>query len=215
MVSIYEDELKLGVFVALIWWAWFEAKDTNRVQEIREKIVASLIGGICCLAVVRLMVTYLPMRIRPLANPDLGLGFPIPGEGFKDWSSFPSDHAALFFFLTVCLFSISVPLGSLALFDTVFLICFPRVFVGVHYPTDILAGAAMGIADGLLFTRERIRKYLAGPILRWMDFHPASFYASAFLLSFVLAHVFFPVLRIVWEVKGLAAIVAHAHPIAR
>ena len=133
-----------------------------------------------------------------------GLDFPVPAEGYAEWSSFPSDHAALFSFLTASLFNISTPLGIAGLVDTVFLICLPRIVLGIHYPTDILAGAALGVAGGVFFTRTRIRRVLSKPIFAWMEVHPASFYASAFLLSFVLAHVFFPVINILVRVKHLA-----------
>jgi membrane-associated phospholipid phosphatase len=209
MLFLYSDDLKFGVFVALIWWAWFEAKDKPHVREVREKIIAGFIGAMCCLGVVRVMVAYLPMRLRPLANPSLGLNFPVPAEGYAQWSSFPSDHAALFTFLTVTLFSISVPLGILGLLDTVFLICFPRIFLGIHYPTDIVAGAIMGVAGGIVFAGAGLRSYLSRPILAWIEMHPASFYASAFILSFVLAHVFFPVINIALRARHFAVLITH------
>jgi hypothetical protein len=204
IVGIYEDSLKLGLFVALIWWAWFDASDHSRLQEAREKIVASLIGAMLCVGLVRLMVLTLPFRQRPMSVPSLGLTFPIAAEGWGNWSSFPSDHAALFSLLTVCLFSISTRLGLVALADTVFLICLPRIFVGVHYPTDLIAGALMGIAAGYLLTREQVRTFLSRPMLQWLHLHPASFYSSAFLFSFLLAHVFFPVTNILIDTRLLA-----------
>jgi undecaprenyl-diphosphatase len=82
ILGIYEDSLKLGLFVALIWWAWFDASDRSRLQETREKIVASLIGGMLCVGLVRLMVLTLPFRQRPMSNPSLGLTFPIAAEGW-------------------------------------------------------------------------------------------------------------------------------------
>jgi membrane-associated phospholipid phosphatase len=78
------------------------------------------------------------------------------------WSAFPSDTAALFFFLATCLWSISTLLGSLALLDAAFLICLPRVFLGIHYPTDILAGAVIGVVGGYWATRPNARAWLQG-----------------------------------------------------
>src|SRR6266481_1039870 len=204
IVGIYQDSLKLALFVALIWWAWFEASDRARLQVAREKIVASFIGGLLCVGLVRIMVLVLPFRQRPMSIPSLGLTFPIATEGWGNWSSFPSDHAALFSLLTVCLFSISTRLGLLALFDTVFLICLPRIFVGVHYPTDLIVGALMGSAAGYWLTREQVRTSLSRPMLHWLHVHPASFYSCAFLFSFLLAHVFFPVTNILIDTRLLA-----------
>jgi len=209
IVGIYQDSLKLGFFVALIWWAWFGASDSAPLEEAREKIVASLIGGMLCVGLVRLMALVLPFRQRPGINPSLGLTFPVPTAGWGDWSSFPSDHAALFSLLTVCLFSISARLGLVALLDAVFLICIPRIFVGVHYPTDLIAGALIGIPAGYWLTRERVRRFLSRPVLHWLEVHPGSFYASAFLFSFLLAHVFWPVTILVQNVKLLVHALTH------
>ena len=157
----------------------------------REKISAGLLGSLVCIVVVRLIAALLPFRPRPLANPLNGLTFPINAGGW-DWTSFPSDNAAVFFLLAVCLFSVSRIAGSVALVDAMFFICFPRVFVGVHHPTDIIGGAFIGIAVAYLVTRKRVRVYLSRPMLRWMEAYPPSFYASAFLVTFVFANAFGP-----------------------
>jgi undecaprenyl-diphosphatase len=150
------------------------------------------------------LLAVLPFRARPLSNPSLGLHFPIAAESWGNWSSFPSDHAALFSLLTFCLFTVSFRLGFVALLDTVFLICLPRVMVGVHYPTDILGGALLGLVAGIFFARRSVRIYLSKLPLHWMHVHPASFYACAFLLSFLMAHAFFPVISLLLHIKHLA-----------
>jgi hypothetical protein len=148
----------------------------------------------------------LPFRARPISNDAIGLHFPIASEGWGTWSAFPSDNAVLFFCLTMCLFPISRVLGTLALLDTALLIVLPRVFVGVHYPTDVLAGGLIGGYGGYVVGREPLRSALAKPALRWMRGHPASFYAAAFLISFLIADVFWPALRILRGIAKLAVI---------
>lgn len=203
VVAVFDDTLKLGFFVALLWWAWFDVSRPERLLETRERLVSSFIGGLVCLAIVRLMLAELPFRPRPLSNPDLRLNFPIATESWGNWSSFPSDHAALFTLLTFCLFTISFRLGLLALLDTVFLICLPRVMVGVHYPTDILGGALLGLIAGYFFTRRKVRTYLSRFPFHWISVHPASFYAAAFLFSFLMAHSFFPLINILLRMGHL------------
>lgn len=66
--------------------------------------------------------------------------------------SFPSNHAANNFagatFLSYCYPALSWPLFLVA--ST---IAFSRVYVGVHYPFDVLAGALVGIIFGFSFFR--------------------------------------------------------------
>ncbi|WP_405496726.1 phosphatase PAP2 family protein [Streptomyces sp. NBC_00096] len=63
---------------------------------------------------------------------------PAPG----DWS-FPSNHAALAFAAAVALLFVSRRLGAVALVAAV-LMAVSRVWVGVHYPHDVLAGCLVG-----------------------------------------------------------------------
>jgi len=62
-------------------------------------------------------------------------------------SSFPAGHAATAFAGAVVL-AFVVRRAAPVLLAVAALIGFSRVYVGVHYPTDVLAGAAIGAAVG-------------------------------------------------------------------
>ncbi len=64
-------------------------------------------------------------------------------------SAFPSGHAAFFFALSTVIYFYNKKFGIL-FFLASFLICISRVFVGIHWPLDILAGAVVGIFSGWL-----------------------------------------------------------------
>jgi undecaprenyl-diphosphatase len=63
-----------------------------------------------------------------------------------DWS-FPSGHATTSF-AGATMLSFFVPRLAPAFYLLATAIAFSRVYVGVHYPTDVLAGAALGTAVG-------------------------------------------------------------------
>jgi undecaprenyl-diphosphatase len=62
--------------------------------------------------------------------------------------SFPSGHAATSF-AGATLLALLVPRFAVAFFALAGLIAWSRVYVGVHYPFDIVAGAALGTAVAL------------------------------------------------------------------
>ena len=76
----------------------------------------------------------------PLANPD-----PEPLVDLPETYSFPSGHAAVSFACATVL-ALAVPRLRVPLYALAALIAFSRVYVGVHYPFDVLAGAVLGVA---------------------------------------------------------------------
>jgi undecaprenyl-diphosphatase len=79
-------------------------------------------------------------------------------------SAFPSGHAAFTFAISTVIFLYAkkvYPVSSrrlwygagIGFFIASFLISISRVFVGVHWPSDILAGALIGIFSGWLIVK--------------------------------------------------------------
>ena len=180
------------VMVSVCWWVWFQPGEAN--LDNRKIVVATMVGAIVGVVAGRLLADYLPFRVRPLDSPELGLVPPygVSGDAFRHWSSFPSDHAMVFFAMSTGLWYVSKRLGAVMTLYVACLIAFPRVYLGYHYPTDIIGGALFGILFAYLANLEGARARLAGPAMRWLDAHPASFYTFFFLFCMGLASLFDP-----------------------
>lgn len=191
LVAIVEESnlLKGGLILTLFWWAWFHESvpSTNK----REVLCFALVSSCFALLLGRALALCIPFRERPLRN--AALHFQIPytvGGDVHSWNSCPSDHAILFFCLATCLWMISWRLGLAAMIHAVFVISLPRVYVGYHYPTDIVAGALLGTGSALACRSSGLRRRLSAPAFQWMQTHPASFYAFAFAATFEVAELF-------------------------
>jgi undecaprenyl-diphosphatase len=180
------------VMVAGLWWVWFQPG--NASVRNRKIVVATLVGAVLGVVAGRLLADFLPFRVRPLNSPELGLTLPsgVSGDSFRRWSSFPSDHAMVFFAMSTGLWYVSKALGAAMTLYVLCIIAFPRVYLGYHYPTDIIGGALFGILFAYLANLDGVRARLAAPALRWQDAHPASFYTCFFLFSMGLASLFDP-----------------------
>ena len=75
-----------------------------------------------------------------------------------DQAAFPSGHAAFFFGLSTVVYFYNKKAGII-FFIASFLISISRVFVGIHWPSDILAGAVVGIFSGWLIKKFRDRGF--------------------------------------------------------
>ncbi len=135
----------LGVAVFGIYWLI-----KNKGWRILLQSAASLILG---RGIITEAIRFLWHRPRPFVDHAVNSLISHDATG-----SFPSGHAAFLFALAAAVYFnkensfVAKRLGWL-FFVLGFLACAARVFVGVHYPSDILAGMAVGIFSGWLVCR--------------------------------------------------------------
>lgn len=87
------------------------------------------------------------LRPRPFQNSEISATQKSPA-GSK---SFYSNHASnMFTFATYT--SRFFPTATIPLYTLAAVVCYSRVYNGVHYPSDVLAGALAGTFWGLLFS---------------------------------------------------------------
>ena len=177
--------------MGLVWWAWFRAgKDQGSMD--REHIVATIAGCLCALAVSRLLVVVLPFRVRPLHDSTLGFVVPygVDDSVLAKASSFPSDHAVLFFGLATGLFLVSRRTGIAMALYTFIVIALPRMYLGFHYFSDIVAGALVGGSICWLANRFLPATRGAQVLERLSWTKPMYFYPALFLVTYELAELF-------------------------
>jgi undecaprenyl-diphosphatase len=193
-VTLVSDNyvLKTGVITVLLYWAWF--KETDHPDEHRATVIFGLVASCAAVLLVRLLTLTLPFRERPLRNPDLHFVLPysIKPSALLGWSSFPSDNAVLFFGVSTCLWLISRRVGLVAFCHTCLIITLPRIYRGFHYPTDILAGALIGVGAVALIKVPGLKAAVTRRPMAWLQRHPAAFQAALCFLILLIAQTFYP-----------------------
>jgi undecaprenyl-diphosphatase len=146
--------MQAQVFFAALLAVAFLTRGRWRSVSARHGAVAAGFSALLALGVAQ-VVSHLVDRPRPFAaHADAHLFAPAAHD-----PSFPSDHATAGFAIAVALFLRNRKLGAVALVVAT-LMSVSRVAVGIHYPGDVLGGAALGTAAALAMWHPLVRRPL-------------------------------------------------------
>lgn len=179
--------VKGGVPAALYWYLWFRDAD----QPVRRsQLIATLLITMVAISVGRALANFLPFRLRPLGSAEIVGESAQQSKFVEAWSAMPSDHAVMFFALAACFFLTSRAAGTFLFLHAALFVCSARIFLGLHFPSDVIVGAVVGvtIAFVLLPSLTRFTERL-----RRKDFwrlRPEIGYALLFLVTFQFATMF-------------------------
>lgn len=160
MIHIANDGLYLyALFLLIIWFVG--RRPENRLRH-REAALSAVIAGVLGL-ILNIIISHIWFRTRPFVALHT-----TPLIHHSADASFPSDHTTGSMGLAAGAIVYDRKIG---IFFGVFslLIGFARVYVGVHYPTDVLAGWIIGIACGIAvaFSKRFVAPIIASLIGVW------------------------------------------------
>jgi len=185
--------------VSILSGYWAAADSHGRGPETRRQVLAGFLSSVAALTLSRL-IQDLVQSPRPINDPTFA-GLFHESYTSLDFHSFPSDHAAMLVPL-VCAIGALQPLAGAA---TGLLLAFgllARIWRGLHYPSDVLAGALLGLA---MVWIVRLR---ADALDRGLDLldrarsrRPLTVATILFLIAFLCASMFESVRDLVEHVR--------------
>ena len=134
-------------FIAVVACWFVIGVQRGRRAERDQAILALLAAGLALLA--NQILGQIWDRPRPFAAHPAQVHLLLPHAAD---SSFPSDHAAAAFAIAVVLTAVHRRPGVVLLI-VAGLIGFARIYVGDHYPVDVLVGAAVGVGAAATLLR--------------------------------------------------------------
>lgn len=111
---------------------------------ILEAIVVAIFTRFVLVEIIR----WLWFRPRPFVMNSVNL----LGDYNAKEASFPSGHASFYFALSTIVYFYNKKIGIIFYIASLCIVL-ARIFVGIHWPSDVLAGAIVGILVGLAFNK--------------------------------------------------------------
>ncbi len=220
LVALAADNnlVKAGPVCAAFFFAWFSGTTFEDKRKRRGILLATLgaaaivvaatksLGG--SIFVPRPIIQSVPMYAiqsdRLVEASPLAIRVPLAGEAPRrveslrrgeisrnDMVSFPSDHAGIFFALSLGVAAACRRAGLFALGWTLIVTLLSRVITGMHSPIDLVGGIAIGtaIAVPILFLASRWGRWALNPISGWTVRHEALAAALLFLVLYEIARL--------------------------
>jgi membrane-associated phospholipid phosphatase len=130
-------------YAAAVFLLWVRGMQPGH-ETLRHRVLILMFGSVAAAALTLLaapMVSWPP----PSAHPELAALYPVDLPANTNPSSFPSQSTALYAAVSAGLYSIGSRLGTLAGIGVGMLVALPRMYLGGHYLTDVLAGLILGL----------------------------------------------------------------------
>ena len=164
LFSILASDYLIPVGMGLIlYFSWFDAGNIEQRAHKQRTVIASIVHmAVASLSI--LIINQLFFRERPFTSNEVNLIFYAPTD-----SSFPSNTAAGTLGIALpFIFSRGKSTG-LTLLGMSFMLSLARVYVGVHYPGDIIGGyMASLLTFPVSITIMKVSKPLQNKILKTM-----------------------------------------------
>jgi undecaprenyl-diphosphatase len=144
--GISNDYFSIIVACLVFIWLWLATRNAMQRDKNQRAVIAAAISIGFANVLVALCghFYYGPRPFNELPGGSVNLLFYKPTD-----SSFPSNFAAVIFAMATPVFMKNKRLGS-SLLVLALLSSFGRIYIGIHYPLDVVAGAILGILAGFL-----------------------------------------------------------------
>jgi len=131
-------------YAAALFVLWLRGSQEGN-EATRRRMLTILLGSLIAILLM-LVAQALVVWPPPIHHPSLSSLYPRYIYTNPEGSSFPSQSVTLYASLAAGIYSLHKATGWFLWAGVVVLVGLPRIYVGGHYPSDVLAGIILGLA---------------------------------------------------------------------
>lgn len=199
LVFLSVDALRTAILVACVIGIWEYGRVKLNINA-NKHVIAILFSIILTLGIIEILNALINSP-RPIVTYESQINLPITTDDTKElWKSgwvrnpkhgsFPSDTVALIATMAIGLFLWNRVLGTMAILFVFFSGVLPRLYFGLHYPSDMILGIVIALLSTLLIKKLKFFDSLALKILSIQERFPYIFGTLGFYLAYIIADKF-------------------------
>lgn len=199
LIFLSVDALRTAILVALVMGIWEYGKIKND-KNASKRVIAILFSIVLTLGIIEILNALINSP-RPIVTYENLINSPTITENTKElwkdaWArnakhgAFPSDTVALLATMAIGLFLWKRQIGSLAIFFVLVAGILPRLYFGLHYPSDMLIGVLISAFSTFIVEKVKLFRLLIEQILQIEKKFPYAFGFFGFYIAYIIADKF-------------------------
>lgn len=159
MLIISGTAMWLPLYGLILWLVWRREGWKNMLLFLTAMALALILSDMICgifkhTGLLKNLWSSFPVRLRPMFEPTLEGQVHFPQEALGGLYGTVSAHAAVIVSLaTISVATIRKQWFTVLMICCTLVICYSRIYLGKHYPADLLLGAVVGALCGWAMLR--------------------------------------------------------------
>ncbi len=212
LIFLSVDAIRTAILVALIMGIWEYGRVQNDIKA-NKKVIAILFSIILSLGIIetlnaviqspRPIVTYESQMRAPLLTNDTKPLWKNSWVRNEKHGSFPSDTVALLGTLAFGIFFWNRSLGIIAILYVIISGIIPRLYFGLHYPSDMFLGLLIAFISTITIDRINLFNKLSEKIIKTINSSPYLYGAIGFYTAYIISEKFILIRKLPIWIKSM------------
>lgn len=212
LIFLSVDALRTAILVSIIVGIWSYGQTKNDIVS-KKKAISVLFIIFVSLSTIEILNAIIDSP-RPIVTYESVINNPIATKNTKalwvdGWArnskhgSFPSDTVALLAAMAFGIFSWNQSIGVIAILFVIFAGILPRLYFGLHYPSDMIIGSLISLMSYLAVNKVKFFDLISNKFIETEKKSPFLFGTIGFYISYIIADKFILIRKLPLWIKAM------------